>query len=146
MHRLLHPRAIVLETRRPVEVPIITETKRRWENGERASAVRYAYESCLADVERAFGTHFPPDWTHEDILERGTSPEMGSVPDFLHQLLRLYEPVRYGAAGAEPARSPEPLLQSIYAHPRMWGLYIATVPAPSETTAVGASPTSSEGA
>jgi hypothetical protein len=140
MHRLLHPRRIVLETRRPVEVPVITETKRRWEVGDRAGAVRFAYESALADVERAFGIHFPPDWTHEDILERGTSPEMGSVPDFLVQLLRLYEPVRYGPAGTEPARSPEPLLQSIYGHPRMWGLYIHAVPAPAAATETGPAP------
>jgi hypothetical protein len=132
MHRLLHPRAVVLETRRPVEVPVITETKRLWVNGERPAAVRYAYEAALADVERAFDVRFPADWTHEDILERGTSPEMGSVPDFLVQLLRLYEPIRYGANGADANRSPEPLLQSIYAHPKMWGLYIAAVPASPE--------------
>jgi hypothetical protein len=129
MHRLLHPRTVVLETRRPVEVPVITETKRLWVLGDRPAAVRYAYESSLADVERAFQVHFPADWTHEDILERGTSPEMGSVPDFLVQLLRLYEPIRYGGTDVQPGRSPEPLLQSIYAHPKMWGLYIAAVPA-----------------
>lgn len=135
MHRLLHPRAIVLETRRPVEVPVITETKRRWVVGDRTGAICYAYEAALVDVQRAFGIEFPPDWTHEDILERGTSAAMGSVPDFLVQLLRLYEPVRYGHAAAEPSRSPEPLLQSIYAHPRMWGLYLTAVPATPEAIA-----------
>jgi hypothetical protein len=145
MQRLLHPRAIVLETRRPVEVPVITEAKRRWVTGDRTGAIRYAYESSLADVERAFSTTFPPDWTHEDILERGTSSEMGSVPDFLVQLLRLYEPVRYGRVEKEPSRSPEPLLQSIYAHPRMWGLYIFAVPAPPAAAQAVASPAPSPG-
>ncbi len=137
MHRLLHPRAVVLETRRPVEVPVITEAKRRWIQGDRTGAICFAYESSLADVQRAFGTRFPEDWTHEDILERGTSAEMGSVPDFLVQMLRLYEPVRYGHPDAEPTESPEPLLQSIYGHPKMWGLYLATVPAtPAASSAV----------
>ena len=138
LHRILHPRPIVLETRRPVEIPVITETKRRWVVGDRVGAVRYAYEGALADVQRAFGTEFPAHWTHEDILERGVSPEMGSVPDFLVQLLRLYEPVRYGASGTPSDQSPEPILQSIYAHPRMWGLYVAAVPAPPEVAASAA--------
>ncbi|MCI4360402.1 MAG: DUF4129 domain-containing protein [Thermoplasmata archaeon] len=130
LRRFLHPRPRILETRRPVEVPVITETKRLWSIGERPSAIRFAYAGALTDVQRAFGIEFPPDWTHEDILERGVSREMGSVPDFLVQLLRLYEPVRYGPGTAPPGQSPEPILLSIYAHPKMWGLYIAAVPAP----------------
>ena len=130
VHRLLHPRPIVLETRRPVEVPVLTETKRRWARGDRVGAIQYAYSGALADVERAFDVRFPPDWTHEDILIRGVSPEMGSVPDFLVDLLRVYEPVRYGGAAPGAGESPVPILQSIYAHPKMWGLYLAAVPAP----------------
>ncbi|MCI4354137.1 MAG: hypothetical protein L3K06_02085 [Thermoplasmata archaeon] len=133
VQRILHPRAVRLDTRRPVEVPVITETKRRWAKGDRPGAVQYAYESVLGDLERAFGVHFPADWTHEDILERGVTPEMGSIPDFLIELLKVYEPVRYGRVDPGPARSPEPILQSIYGHPQMWGLYLATVPAVDDT-------------
>jgi hypothetical protein len=118
----------VLETRRPVEVPVLTETKRRWGRGDRAGAVRYGYESVLVDLQRGFAVEFPPDWTHEDILERGVTPEMESIPEFLGRLVRIYERVRYGPAVPRDLPSPEPLLQSIYAHPKMWGLYIAEVP------------------
>ena len=135
VQRILHPRAVLLDTRRPVEVPVITETKRRWAKGERSGAVQYAYESVLVDLERAFGVRFPADWTHEDILERGVTPEMEPIPDFLVELLKLYEPVRYGRAEPPPARSPEPILQSIYGHPKMWGLYLRTVPATPEVAA-----------
>jgi hypothetical protein len=130
VHRLLHPRPLVLETRRPVEVPVLTETKRRWGRGERATAIRFAYEASLLDVQRAFGLEFPPSWTHQDILERGVTPEMGSVPEFLLRLLALYEPVRYGEEVSLGAESPVSLLESIYAHPKMWGLYVVAVPAP----------------
>ncbi len=123
-----------------MEVPVLTETKRRWGNGDRRGAIQYAYDAVLVDLERAFGARFPPDWTHEDILERGVSTEMGSIPDFLIQLLKLYEPVRYGNADAEPTRSPEPILQSIYGHPKMWGLYLAEVPATAAATAAPAPP------
>ena len=141
MHRLLHPRPLLLDTRRPVEVPVLTETKRRWARGDRSGATRYAYEATLLDLERAFGVHFPSDWTHEDILERGVTEEMGSVPEFLARLLELYEPVRYGSSVPATATSPEPILQSIYGHPKMWGLYLAEVPASPEGGAASELPT-----
>lgn len=130
LHRLLHPRPIVLETRRPIEVPVLTEVKRLWQNGEKAASIRLGYVTVLADVQRAFGVQFPEDWTHEDILERGVTQEMVPIPDFLHKFLSLYAPLRYGSVPPEDLPSPEPILQSIYSHPKMWGLYLAEVPRP----------------
>ena len=130
VHRLLHPRPVVLETRRPVEVPVITETKRRWMRGDRLGAVRFAYEGSLADIQRAFGVRFPDDWTHQDILERGVTAEMAPIPDFLHRLLTVYEPVRYGGELPTEIPPPDDILRSIYAHPKMWGLYVEHVARP----------------
>lgn len=138
VHRLLHPRPVLLDTRRPIEVPVLTEVKRLWQRGERTAAVRYGYVTVLADLSRAFGVAFPSDWTHEDILERGVTPEMVPIPEFLHRFLRLYAPVRYGARPPADLPSPEPLLQSIYAHPKMWGLYLHEVPAVANATPPGA--------
>ncbi len=120
--RRFRRRAVLLETIRPLEVPVVTETKRRDGLGDRAGAVRFAYLSVLADLERAFDVAFPPHWTHEEILARGMSPEMDPIPDFLRRLLALYEPVRYGAPSAGLG-DPTPLVVSIYSHRRMWGLY-----------------------
>jgi len=141
LQRLLHPRPLVLETRRPVEVPVLTETKRRWARGDRGGAVRYGYAAVLTDLERGFSVSFPPDWTHEDILERGVTAEMDSIPEFLERLVAIYERVRYAGSVPRDLPSPEPLLQSIYAHPRMWGLYIAEVPAtPSDAASSAGEP------
>ena len=146
LYRLLHPKPVVLETRRPIEVPVLTEVKRLWQRGEKAAAVQYGYAAVLADLPRAFGVRFPSDWTHEDILERGVTEEMVPIPEFLHRFLALYAPVRYGAHPAEDLPSPEPLLTSIYAHPKMWGLYLNEVPiAPSPTTGVRSSATTPQG-
>jgi hypothetical protein len=128
LHRILHPRPVVLDTRRPVEVPVITETKRLWSRGHRAEAVRYAYDAVLRDVQRAYHVEFPPDWTHEDILVRGVTREMGPIPDFLMQLLQLYEPVRYAANPPADLRSPVPLVESLYSPEPMWALYLAEMP------------------
>lgn len=130
LHRLLHPRPVVLETRRPVEVPVITEVKRLWQRGHPDEAIRFGYAAVLRDLQRAFHVSFPADWTHEDILERGVTEAMVPIPEFLHTYLRLYAPVRYGRGVPEGLPSPEGLLQSIYAHPAMWALYLSEVPRP----------------
>ena len=128
VQRILHPRPVVLESRRPIEVAVVTEVKRLWANGQREKAVRYACDSVIADLQRGYAVRFPPDWTHEDILVRGVTPEMGPIPDFLAHLVRLYEPVRYGGLPSETSASPVPLVESIYSQPAMWGLYLAHVP------------------
>lgn len=127
---LLHPRPVVLETMRSVEVPPITETKRLWTNGDRAGAVEYAWGAALYDVQRAFDVRFPSSWTNEEILVLGTTEAMVPIPDFLHSLLRQYEPIRYGGRFPAELPSPEGLLRSIYAHRKMWLLYVEALPAP----------------
>jgi len=49
------PELRVVEKIRPVEVPVLTETKRRLGRGEVAQALRYAYPQVVADLERAYG-------------------------------------------------------------------------------------------
>jgi hypothetical protein len=127
---MVHPHPVVLETMRSVEVPPITETKRRWVSGDRAGAVAYAWGAALYDVQRAFNVRFPPHWTNEDILVLGVTPEMVPIPEFLEKLLREYEPIRYGGLLPAELPSPEPILQSIYAHRAMWLLYVEAMSAP----------------
>ena len=127
---LVHPHPVVLETRRSVEVPPITETKRLWAAGDRAGAVAYAWGAALYDIQRAFKVRFPPHWTNEEILVIGVTPEMVPIPDFLEQLLREYEPIRYGGLLPADLPSPEPILLSIYSHRAMWLLYVEALPAP----------------
>lgn len=142
MGRLFRRRAVLLETVRPLEVPVVTETKRRYGRGERAEAIRYAYVAVLHDLERAFGVEFPPHWTHAEILRDGLRPEMAPIPDFLGRLLELYEPVRYGAPDRELG-DPTELLVSIYSHRKMWGLYaemLVHAPVPPAAAKAGAGP------
>jgi hypothetical protein len=128
LHWLGAPTPVVLETMRGVEVPPITETKRRWSGGDRAGAISYAYTTVLYDLERAFHVRFRPDWTNEEILILGVTPEMIPIPEFLERLLRSYEPVRYGGSVPPDAVSPEGALSSIYAHHAMWTLYVEAIP------------------
>lgn len=128
LHWLGAPTPVVLETMRGVEVPPITETKRRWTAGDRAGSISYAYTTVLYDLERAFHVRFRPDWTNEEILILGVTPEMVPIPEFLERLLRMYEPVRYGGIVPPDAVSPEGLLASIYAHHAMWTLYVEAIP------------------
>jgi hypothetical protein len=122
--RLFHPRLVILETMRPVEVPVLTETKRRWIAGDRSGAILYAYEAVLSDLQRAYGVQYPPDWTHDDILEHGVTSEMEPLLPFLKELHDLYLPLRYGGVVPESVPSPDRLVQSVYAQRAMWGLYV----------------------
>jgi hypothetical protein len=115
-------RSLIAHSIIPIEVPVISETKRLWGIGRSADAIRFAYLHALDDLQRAFHTEFSPTWTQEEIQVHGMRPEMGRLPDFLQLLYRLYEPVRFG--GRVPATgNPVELLQSIYAHAEMWQLY-----------------------
>ena len=114
----------VIERIEPIEIPIITETKRHLGRGEYEEALRAAYAQVVADLQRAYGTEFPPGWTSGEILDRGRSEAWGHLPDFVRRLTDLYTPLRFG--GAAPARDPDglvALLQSIYAARPMWRLY-----------------------
>ena len=115
----------VVERVEPVEIPIITETKRRLARGEYAPALQAAYGQVVADLQKAFGRPFPAGWTNQEILDRGAGESWGHVPDFFRRLTDLYTPLRFGAPA--PATEPETLLsllQSIYAAPPMWRLYL----------------------
>jgi hypothetical protein len=114
------------ERLRQVELPILTETKRRIYRGDVAGALRYAYPLVLEDLQRAYGVEFSPAWTHEEILRNGLPPGAGPISEFLPRLYQLYGPARYGGkdplppdAGTETIE----LLRSIYAFAPMWRLY-----------------------
>ena len=117
---------LVVERVRSIELPILTEMKRRLVRGDVADALRYAYPLVLEDVEKAYGVGFPPEWTHEEILRLGIPPGAGPVGEFLPRLYRLYAPARYGPnprlTDADGAEALE-LLRSIYAVAPMWRLY-----------------------
>lgn len=119
--------AIELRERlRPIELPILTETKRRIYGGDVAGALRYAYPLVLEDLQRAYGVEFPPEWTHEEILRTGLPPGAGPIGDFLPRLYRLYGRARYGRGAPIPERDgleAIELLRSIYAFAPMWRLY-----------------------
>jgi hypothetical protein len=118
---------MILETMRPVEVPPITETKRRWLKGDREGAILYAYEAVLGDLQRAYGVRYPPDWTHDDILVLGVTPEMEPILPFVRELHDQYLPLRYGGQVPEGIPSPDRLVQSVYSQRAMWSLYVEGV-------------------
>lgn len=129
----------------PVEVPVITETKRLWLRGDRTQAILFAYPAALADLQRAYDLAFDPTWTHEEIHTLGMRQEMGHLPEFFRRLYRLYEPVRYGADGATPTENPVGILLSIYGHSPMWRLYAETVTRGRRRSRVRRVPTPSAG-
>jgi hypothetical protein len=114
---------VVVNPMKPIEVPVLTETKRLLARREYEKAVLYAYPAVLLDVERAYGVQFSPNWTHEEVLVHGMRPGMERLPEFLLVLYRLYEPVRYGRNVPAQGDSLVGALQSIYSHRPMWELY-----------------------
>lgn len=115
----------IIERVEAVEIPVITETKRRLARGEYEEALRAAYAQVVADVQRAYAARFPPGWTHDELIERGLDGRMGHLPEFLRRLTDLYVPVRYGPAPApEDPEQLTGLLVSIYAQRPMWQLYL----------------------
>jgi hypothetical protein len=124
---VLRSRLVILETMRPVEVPPLTETKRRWLKGDREGAILYAYEAVLVDLQRAYGVRYPPDWTHDDILVLGVTSEMEPILPFVRELHDQYLPLRYGGRVPEGSPSPDRLVQSVYSQRPMWSLYVEGV-------------------
>ncbi|MCI4369316.1 MAG: hypothetical protein L3K09_07135 [Thermoplasmata archaeon] len=122
----------IVERVEPVEIPIITETKRRLARGEYEEALRAAYLKSIEDVQRAYDLKIPPGRTHGEILAMEFPESIGHLPEFLRRLYALYQPVRYG-------RPPWPreeklvssLLQSIYSPRPMWQLYVEPKHGPS---------------
>ncbi len=123
--RTPEPPPVVIERIEPVEIPILTETKRLVARGEYDRALREAYAQVITDVQRAYGQPFAPGWTTGEILARGTTEPMGHLREFLARLTELYAPLRFHPEGAD--RRPEELLEvlrSIYAARPMWRLYL----------------------
>ncbi len=120
-------RPIYVRSVEPVEVPVLTESRRRIGRGDFAGAIRYAFPMALRDAERAYGLRFPPELTNGEILTGGFPSDRASVAELFGQLYRIYEPTRYGA---RPPSDPEAfmdLLRSIYADRPMWSLYVELV-------------------
>ena len=114
----------MIESVRPVEVPVITETRRLVARGEYRRAVQYGYSRVLADLRNAYQLLIEPSWTHSEILQAVRSLPTGPVPDFLRQLLELYGPARYGSGPI--TEQPGTLLSAllgIYSQRPMWYLY-----------------------
>jgi hypothetical protein len=142
---------VILERIRPVEVPVLTEVKRRLGREDVAGALRYAYPKVVEDLARAYQVTIPPGFSHEEIVARGFTEPMRPLLDFFEKLYRLYSPVRYGERPAPGApQEVLELLQSLYGAEPMWRLYVteAVRPPPraeSSPTAAAASPRSTEG-
>jgi hypothetical protein len=110
---------------RPVEVPVLTELKRRLARDDVTSALEFAYPKVVEDLQRAYRTEFPPGFSHQDIVERGFTPAMRPYQVFFDRLYALYAPIRYGGR-APPGSGDEvlELLQSLYSPEPMWALYV----------------------
>jgi hypothetical protein len=122
---------VVRDRIRPVEVPVLTEAKRRLGRDDVAGALLYAYPKVVEDLGRAYGVEFPEGYSHEEILTKGFNEAMAPMAEFFDRLYRLYAPVRFG-------RRPPPgtgdavleLLQSLYGAEPMWRLYVTNLAAP----------------
>lgn len=115
----------VIEHVEAVEIPVITEVKRRLAKGDYEGALLYAYPIAAEDLSKAFRAPFPPGMTHEEFLASTSGHELGHLPEFFRRFYDLYAPVRYGPPGhtAAPA-ALSGLLKSIYAQRPMWKLYL----------------------
>jgi hypothetical protein len=116
---------VVVDRIRAVEVPVLTETKRRIVRGDVGGALLYAYPKVVEDLGRAYGTTFPEGFAHEEIVARAFTAEMAPLREFFDQLYRWYAPVRFGRnPSAEAGEAVVGLLQSLYAAEPMWRLYV----------------------
>ncbi len=120
------PQTEVVEQIEAIEVPVVTEVKRRLAKGEVVDAIRYSYPKAAEDLARAFKQPFPPGMTHEEFLRRGSRSEMGHLPEFFRRFYEWYSPLRYGPTATTDVDSEALLgmLGSIYTHRAMWYLYL----------------------
>lgn len=115
----------VVERIRGVEVPVLTETKRRLGRGEVGSALTYAYPKVVEDLGRAYAVEIPAGFSHEEIVARVFDEAMAPELEFFDRLYRLYAPVRFG--GRTPTVSSDEvfeLVRSLYSPEPMWRLYL----------------------
>jgi hypothetical protein len=120
---------ILVDRIRPVEVPVITESKLLLGRQDLSGALLYAYPRVVEDLARAYRLELPPGFSHEEIVMRKLSGPLGPIAEFFDRLYRLYAPVRYGSrltsAGADEILG---LLQSLYSTEPMWRLYVTPNP------------------
>lgn len=112
-----------METVRTIEIPVITQVKRRVQEGHLAEAATLAYQTAVVDLQRAYQFRFPPHWTHLDVLQWARRHNLGIVADCIAKLYRLYEPVRYGRASDLVEGDVISPLTSLYAQSALWRLY-----------------------
>jgi hypothetical protein len=137
---------VILDRIRPVEVPVLTEVKRRLGRDDVAGALLYAYPKVVDDLGRAYDVAFPEGYSHEEILTRRFNEAMAPMAEFFDRLYRLYAPVRFG--GRAPPGTADvvlELVQSLYSPEPMWRLYVTTLhPVPAPTAAAGGETPSAE--
>jgi hypothetical protein len=123
---------------RAIEVPVLTELKRRLGHDDLAGALLYVYPKVVEDLARAYGADVPAGYSHEEIVARKLAGPMGTQVEFLDRLYRMYAPVRYGQ-GPSPGTGDEILeiVQSLYAPEPMWRLYLTDVRATSPSNGHG---------
>jgi hypothetical protein len=113
----------VMETVRPIEVPVIALVKRHLSEGHFTEAITLAFQTVLVDLQRAYRFPFPAHWTHRDVLQWAARNNLGLVPELLQKLYRMYEPVRYGTPGDIRRGDVLSPLTSLYAQSPLWRLY-----------------------
>ena len=132
---------------RAIEVPVLTEVKRRIGRGDVSGALLYAYPKVLEDLPRAYGIEVAAGDVHEELMGRRVTPEMAPVAEFFDRLYTLYAPVRFGERPANgSSKDLVEVLKSLYAAEPMWRLYLTALPnsAPSGSGPVPAPPASGE--
>ena len=135
------PGSAVAERIRPLEVPVLTEAKRRVALGEVGEALRRAYPQVLRDLARAYDIEIPSGYSHEEIVALSFTEPMQPQRVFFDQLYRLYAPARFGLP--RPADGGEQLielLRSLYAAEPMWRLYLHPAARPSPEAAAADDP------
>ncbi|MDE1820184.1 MAG: hypothetical protein KGJ23_07425 [Euryarchaeota archaeon] len=113
----------MMETVRPIEIPVIAQVKRRLAEGQFAEAVTLAYHTAVLDLQRAYRTQFPAHWTHLDVVQWTRRNNLGIVADCISKLYQSYEPVRYGRASDVQRADIVSPLTSLYAQSPLWRLY-----------------------
>ncbi|HKV90112.1 MAG TPA: hypothetical protein VJQ43_02820 [Thermoplasmata archaeon] len=122
-----------------VEVPVLTEVKRRLGRNDVAGALLYVYPKVLEDLGRAYAAEFPPGYAHEEILAHGFTGTMAPQAEFFERLYRLYAPVRYGHRLAPGSgREVLEIVKSLYAAEPMWRLYLTHLAPPAPANGGGA--------
>ncbi|HZY71224.1 MAG TPA: hypothetical protein VFF67_09650 [Thermoplasmata archaeon] len=118
------------EVVRPLEVPVVTETKRLMGLGQVEEAVRYAYTHAVADARRALDWDAPAHATHREVILSKAAAQPPNFATHLARLYALYEPIRYGERVSKLREDPVDLLRSLYSYTPMWRLYALPPDAP----------------